>query len=44
MKNKLFWLIIILTVCAIIFSLFNDNSEEKTDFKPLEISVGDVFD
>ena len=43
MKNKLFWLILILAVFAIIFSLVKGPTNEKVDFKPLEIDVGDEF-
>lgn len=43
MKNKLFWLILILAICAIIFSFVNNQTEEKSDFKPLELNVGDEF-
>lgn len=43
MKNKLFWLIIILGVIAIIFSLVKGPTNEGTDFKPLEIDAGDEF-
>lgn len=43
MKNKLFWLILILVVIAIIFSLVKEPTEESSDFKPLELNVGDEF-
>ena len=43
MKNKLFWLILILGVFAIIFSLVKGPTDEKIYFKPLEINVGDEF-
>lgn len=43
MKNKLFWLILILAICAIIFSLVKGPSEDNAEFKPLEINVGDEF-
>lgn len=43
MKNKLFWLILILAICAIIFSLVKGPTEESVEFKPLEINVGDEF-
>jgi len=43
MKNKLFWLILILVICAIIFSFVKGPTEETVEFKPLELNVGDVF-
>ena len=43
MKNKLFWLILILGMIAIVFSLVKGPSEESVEFKPLELNVGDEF-
>lgn len=43
MKNKLFWLILILAICAIVFSIVKGPTEENVDFKPLELNVGDEF-
>ncbi|MBQ9315040.1 MAG: hypothetical protein IJ220_08660 [Clostridia bacterium] len=43
MKNKLFWLILVLAICAIIFSLLKEPTKDNIDFKPLELNVGDEF-
>ena len=43
MKNKLFWLILVLGVIAIIFSFVKKPTQENIDFKPLEVNVGDEF-
>ena len=43
MKSKLFWLIFILIICAILFSIIKGPQEETLDFKPLELNVGDEF-
>ena len=43
MKNKLFWLILILTVCAIIFSFVKEPANKSVEFKALELNVGDEF-
>lgn len=43
MKKKLIWLIIILIIIGIIFSLFNNNGIESQDFRALELNVGDEF-
>lgn len=43
MKNKLFWLILVLVVIAIIFSFVKGPTEENVEFKPLELNVGDEF-
>lgn len=44
MKNKLFWLILVLTVLAILFSIIKGPEEGSKEFKPLEMNVGDTFD
>lgn len=43
MKNKLIWLILILIVIAVIFSVADDKNSSNDEFRPLEINVGDEF-
>ncbi len=43
MKNKLIFLVIILILIAIIFSVVDKKGIENKNFKPLEINVGDEF-
>lgn len=43
MKKKLVWLVIILIVIAVIFSLVNNKNTVNNEFKPLELNVGDEF-
>lgn len=43
MKIKLIWLIIILIIIGIIFSVINNNGIESLEFKALELNVGDEF-
>ena len=43
MKNKLFWFILVLLIIAIIFSIIKGPEEEKVDFNPLNVNVGDEF-
>lgn len=43
MRSKFFWLVLVLCIIAFIFSFVSKNTNDTTDFKPLEINIGDEF-